>query len=105
MNENVLLAIFKFILALLVLQLFVIGYVLYQSYEGRVVIVKAQRAGCERSKEDRNDTATGWRIAETARRTSGDLAIAKRYALLASSLEERGRIDCKKAFPKASFIP
>ena len=86
------------------LMLFV-GYVLLQSYEGRVALVNSQRAGCERGKEDRKVNAQGWRIAEEARRAEGQEVVALAYDKIATSLEERAAINCTEAFPKASFIP
>lgn len=88
----------------LMLVLFV-GYVFYQSYEGRVNLVDSQRAACERSKKDRSANAQGWRIAEEARRNEGQEVVALAYSKIAAGLEERSQIVCDEAFPKASFIP
>ena len=89
----------------LIVQILVIGYVFYQSYQGRVEIVHAQRAGCERSKLDRNANAGGWRIAEAARRAEGQTDVANHYAAIAAGLEARSRIDCIKAFPNPGALP
>lgn len=107
-----------------------IGYVLWQSYAGRVDLVTASRTACERGKLDRTDNATGWRTAQTAREKSlakelhisdeavaklvktdpnpsdpPDLVAARKYDSIASGLEKRSRIDCTVVFPNASFIP
>jgi hypothetical protein len=85
------------------LLLFVV-FVWTQSYVGREQVVKNARAGCERAKLDRLSNGNGWRIAQDARRESGDLEVAKRYGVLATDLEARSRIDCAKAFPNASIF-
>jgi hypothetical protein len=86
-------------------QLAVVGYVFYQSYEGRVDLVRAQRAGCERSKLDSLTNAEGWRKAQAARAAEGDFLVAEQYSSIASSLEERGHIDCAQAYPKVRIVP
>lgn len=86
-------------------QLFVVGYVFYQTYQGRTSLAHSQQRGCERGKKDRNANAQGWRIAEGARRANGQTEIADHYARIAAGLEQRSRIDCAKAYPKASFLP
>lgn len=95
----------KLLIIGMVVQLFVIGYVFYQSYAGRSGVVTAQRKGCERGKHDRDANAQGWRIAETARRASGDIAVANHYAEIASGLEARSRIKCADVFPLAGLLP
>lgn len=95
----------RLVLVIGVLQMIFIGYVLWQSYEGRVALVDAQRAACERSKKDRAANAAGWRIAEEARRNEGQEVVALAYSKIAEGLEERSQIVCDEAFPKASFIP
>lgn len=105
MNESTAQKLALLILATLCLQLFMIGYVFYANYQGRVDTVKAQRAGCERSKLDRGANASGWRIAEAARRADGQHAVAHRYSKIAGGLEFRSRIPCARAFPKASLFP
>lgn len=65
-------------------------------------LVHSQRRGCERSKLDRAANASGWRTAEHARRASGtpdDLMAARRYAQIATGLEDRARVDCTRQFP------
>lgn len=89
----------------LLVQIGVIVYVFYSSYQGRVNLSNAQQAGCSRSKLDRVDNALGWRNAEAARRQSGQINIANEYGAIASSLEARSRIDCKTAFPDATLFP
>lgn len=88
----------------LVIQLSVIVYVCYSNYQGRVTTVENQRGGCSRSKQDRSANASGWRIAEEARRADGQLEVAKKYAKIARGLERRARINCAAAFPKARLF-
>jgi hypothetical protein len=95
----------RFGICVLVMFLLVIGYVFYQSYQGRADLVQSQRFGCERGKKDRNANARGWRIAEKARVAEGELDVAEQYRKIAAGLERRGRIDCVKAFPKAGLLP
>ena len=95
----------KLILIIMGVQLFILGYIFYQSYEGRKDLVDSQRKGCERGKIDRDMNALGWRQAEEARTADGDLAVAKTYRDIASSLESRSDINCEEAFPEASLIP
>jgi hypothetical protein len=107
-----------------------IGYVLWQSYAGRVDLVNASRTACARGKLDRGANAKGWRTAQTAREKSlaeelhisdeavaklikvdpspsdpPDLVAARNYDSIASGLEKRSRIDCTVVFPNASFFP
>lgn len=89
----------------MILQLGVIAYVFYQSYQGRVDLVSGQRAGCERSKKDRRKNSEGWREAQKARVASNDFDVAKKYRNIADSLEERSQIDCSTAFPNARLLP
>jgi hypothetical protein len=98
-------SIVKLMIIGMVVQLTFIGYVLYQGYEGRKTLVKAQRAGCERGKQDRMANARGWRIAEGARRADGQIAVANHYKEIAEGLEARSRTICSEAYPKASIIP
>lgn len=104
-NDRLLYNIAKLIVLGLVVHLFIIAFVIWSNYEGRKDLVTSQRRGCERGKLDRNDNAGGWRSAEAARRASGDIQVAIQYQALAERLEARGRIDCERAFPKASLIP
>lgn len=89
----------------MLVQLGVIGYVFYSSYQGRKEVVTSQRAGCKRGKLDRGANATGWRIAQAARAADKQFAVAARYSIIAAGLETRSRIDCAKAYPKASIFP
>jgi len=95
----------RFGLTVLLILLVVIGYVFYQSYQGRQDLVESQRAACERGKKDRNANADGWRIAEDARRAEGQFDVANKYNKIATGLERRGRINCSIAFPKAGLLP
>lgn len=86
----------------------IIGFVVYQGYEGRTILRDSQVAGCERGKLDRSANATGWRAAERARRQTGtasDLIAAEQYARIAAGQEERSRLDCTIAFPEPALIP
>lgn len=89
----------------MLINLGVIGYVFYSSYQGRVNVVKAQRAGCERSKLDRAANASGWRHAQSARNASGDFEVAKFYGRIADGLEQRSRVACDEVFPRATLFP
>lgn len=95
----------KLLIICMVVQLFVIGYVFYQSYVGRSEVVTAQRKGCARGKQDRDANAQGWRIAEAARRASGNISVANHYSHIASGLEARSRINCDKVYPPARLLP
>jgi hypothetical protein len=97
--------IMKVVAAIACIQLAMVVYVIYMSYEGRVRVVKSQRAGCERAKADRNANARGWRIAQAARTQSGDLVVAEAYSNIAAGQEKRSRIVCKEAFPNPGFLP
>jgi hypothetical protein len=87
------------------LLLMIVTYVLAQSYAGRVELRDSQVRGCHRSQQDRAANARGWRIAEHARRASGETKVADAYAEIATGLEQRSRIDCERAFPAPSLIP
>lgn len=95
----------RVILLGMMVQLLVIGYVFYQSYKGRQDVVIAQRSGCERAKLDRRANSGGWRIAENARRHSGNIVVADKYESIAEGQEKRSLINCTKAFPNASLLP
>lgn len=120
----------KLIIIVMLVQISVVAYVFYSFYEGRKTTVENQRAGCERSKKDRDANAEGWRAAQMARMQSvvqtqhipldeveqlvlqepqlsdpSDLVAAKQYHNIASGLEKRSRINCSEAFPKASILP
>lgn len=95
----------QLVIAGMVCMLFVVGYVFWSAYSGRVQTVKGQRAGCERAKLDRNSNGEGWRIASEARRRDGQYVVAQKYADIALGLENRGAIACANAFPKARLIP
>lgn len=120
----------KLVLACLVLELIGLGYVFYQSYQGRSELVSDNRAACERGKKDRKANAEGWRTAETARLSTvaeqldisfaqakalekheltpddpPDLVAARKYDKIARGLEKRSKIDCADAFPKAGLLP
>lgn len=84
------------------------GYTVWQSFEGRVLIVNSQRAACRRGKLDRAANAAGWRTAEAARLATGtptDLIAAGKYGAIAEGLEQRSRVDCAAAFPGPSLLP
>lgn len=110
--------------------LLLVGYVFFQSYQGRSDLVQSQRNGCERGKLDRAANAEGWRTAETARVSAAaesmhisieavrklirqtpqpdevyDLVAARKYDKIAHGLEVRSKINCARAFPKAGLFP
>jgi hypothetical protein len=87
------------------IQLVVIAYVFYQSYQGRSDVVDAQRNGCERSKLDRASNAKGWRTAQARSKSQGQPQFAELYQNIAQGLEQRSRINCVVEFPKAGFLP
>lgn len=89
----------------MLVQLSVILYVFYSSYEGRKELVTSQRAGCKRGKQDREANGTGWRIAQAARIADGQFSVAAQYSKIAGGLEERSLINCDDAYPKASIFP
>lgn len=120
----------RLVILSLIILLFVMAYTFITNYNGRQSLVDSQRRGCERSKLDRDANAEGWRAAEKARLNTlsttlhipidsiellinrrplpddpSDLVAARRYDAIASGLEKRSKIDCDKAFPKASLIP
>jgi len=101
----------------MLVQLLVIGYVFYSSYQGRVATVKAQRAGCERSKKDRLANAD---FQQAHRRYIDKVVLAKSveedvkkaareavktYNRTSAELTGRSLINCAEAFPKARLIP
>lgn len=104
-NEKMLFSLAKLIFLCMVVQLLVILYVGWSSYSGRQDLVESQRNGCNRGKMDRAANARGWRIAEAARRAEGQEVVAEAYQNIAEGLEERARIDCIDAFPKARIVP
>jgi hypothetical protein len=101
----------------LLLQLVVIGYVFYSSYQGRVDVVNAQQRGCARNKLDRSDNAAFQQAQATyitkvtaAKSVHEDVKRAAREAVVtfnrtSAGLTKRAGIDCLKAFPKASLFP
>jgi hypothetical protein len=108
----------KFLMIIGVVVLAMWGYVLYQSYQGRVDLVRAERGGCVRTEKNGIANAKGWRAAETARleafmKTSHLTEVQahkilfqkRKYDRIANDLEVRSSIDCTKAFPKASLLP
>lgn len=79
--------------------------------KARIALVKATRRGCERSKKDRKDSAdfqmaqaTYIKTVTGAASVKEDVKIAARrarkvFVRTSRSLEERAKINCKKAFP------
>lgn len=107
----------KILLIAMLVQLGVISYVFITSYQGRVDTVRAQRAGCERSKLDRKDNAD-FQVAHRiyihnvtqADSVKEDVKSVARTAVetfdrTSASLAKRAKIDCTEAFPKASLFP
>jgi hypothetical protein len=116
-TENTAYNLAKLALIVLGIQLFVIGYVFYQSYQGRLNIVTTQRLGCERGKKDRGDNADFQQaqkqyidkvvLAGSVKEDVKDAAreAVKTFERTSNSLSERALIDCHKAFPDAKLIP
>lgn len=112
MSSNPLRELRRVVIAFAILAAFLFGYVIAQSYQGRVEIHQAQIAGCQRGKLDRADNALGWRTAQEARdaaykldHRASDLFAAQRYDAIATELERRSAIDCSKAFPSPTLSP
>jgi hypothetical protein len=105
MNQKTQRQVVRLIIVAMIINLLIIGYVFFQSYQGRADVVQHSREGCQRALLDRKDNAIGWRIAEAARRAAGELRTARSYELLARHLEARANINCNEAFPKAGFFP
>lgn len=107
----------KLVLIVMVIQLFVMAYVFYTGYQGRVILVENQRAGCARGKLDRIDNAAFQRAHKLyidrvvlAQSVKEDVKAAARdavetYNQTAKRLTIRSQINCSKAFPKARLIP
>ena len=107
----------KLLLAGMLCMLLVVVYVFYAGYEGRQALVTNQRAGCERGKLDRIDNAAFQRAHKVyidkvvlAASVKEDVKEAAREAVetynrTSASLAARSKINCQKAFPKASLIP
>lgn len=74
------------------------------NYQSRVNLVDAVRAECERGKLDRSANAQGWRIAQDAREADRQPDVAARYDGLARGLEQRARVDCRKAYPTPKLL-
>jgi hypothetical protein len=95
----------------MLVQLGVIVYVAKNGHDGRVNLIHASRAGCERSKLDRQDNADFQKAQSTyirkvvlAQSVKPDVKQAARTARktfkrTSASLSVRAQIDCKKAFP------
>jgi hypothetical protein len=93
--------------SLVTIVLFIV--VAVSGYQGAIDDAEFKRAGCERSKRDRAQNATGWRTAEMRLQAQydrdpqpTDLTALKKYARIATGLEKRSKIDCAKAFPNPS---
>lgn len=98
-------------------QLLVVAYVFYGSYNGRVDLVKTQRAGCERSKLDRIDNAAFQRAHKKyidkvvlAQSVKEDVKKAAREAVqtynkTAADLTKRSKLVCAVVYPDATFFP
>lgn len=105
MDDNHAFSLAKLIIIGMIVQLAVIGYVFYQSYQGRADVVDSQRGGCERGKLDRIDNAKAWRIAQRRAFSQSQIIYSIEYSDVAARLEKRSRIDCVTEFPKAGFLP
>lgn len=71
--------------------LLLLGYVFFQSYQGRSDLVDSQRAACEAAKKDRMRLSDGWQ-------KQGDYPLAAYF-------ERRSRVNCAEIFPKAGLLP
>jgi uncharacterized membrane protein len=71
--------------------LVLIIYVLWQSYEGRADLIKAERLECTKAQISQREASVVWR-------RQGEV-------VLANILEQRSKRDCNKAFSKAGFLP
>jgi hypothetical protein len=111
------LALAKLVLIGLVVQLLVIGYVFYSGYQTHANNIRNQRAGCERNKQDRADSAA-FQTAQTVyiNKVTGAASVKedvkraarearKTFDRTSASLTARSKIDCKKAFPDATLFP
>jgi hypothetical protein len=105
----------RLIIRFLMLQLMVLGLilltVLLSSWQTRSDQAVNARAGCERSKLDRNANAAGWRTAQRRLQSQydrdpqpTDLRALRRYRRIAQGLERRARVECAVAFPDPPFI-
>lgn len=107
----------RLILIGMAVQLIVIFYVGWESYAGRVNLVKSQRAGCERGKLDRTDNADFQRAhtkyitsVTDAASVKEDVKSAAREAVqtfrrTSEELTQRAHIICADVYPKASLLP
>lgn len=105
----------KVILTVLAVQMLVVGYVFYQSYQGRTDVVFAQRAGCERSKLDRQGSAVLssnilTAFEETDKKFPGPNSPSRNQAEAAiqkalHGFLERSKIECDRAFPNPGLFP
>src|SRR3954465_6276823 len=107
----------KLVLIALGIQIVIVGYVFYQSWEGRTNIAISQRVGCERGKLDNSDNAAFQR-AQTeyinrvvlAQSVKEDVKRAARVAVktfgrTSSALTTRSKIDCNKLYPNPRIFP
>lgn len=83
--------IMKLVIAGMVAFLFLVGYVFFQSYQGRSDLVAAERLDCEGAKRAQLESSQAWS-------RQGEYT-------LSNILRNRSKRDCNKAFPKAGFFP
>jgi hypothetical protein len=108
----------KFVILILIgmfVQLGVMCYVVYSSYEGRKTLVTSQRAGCERGKKDRRSanvlgSSTLLALQDTDSRNPDPLTDDRVKAETdiideLFGLQIRANIDCSEVYPKASLFP
>lgn len=62
------------------------------SFSGRAELVKSQRAGCFRGIQDRLANAAAWDEASKARRSSGDIDVALKYARISQGFITRAGV-------------
>jgi hypothetical protein len=75
-----------------------------QSYAGRVRLVHAQRAGCERQKQRDYNAAIAWSVAAATRRLERDTGTAAAYDQAATTYWRYAVTSCASAYPSASPI-
>lgn len=107
----------KMIIIGMIVQLTVVGFVAYSTFDDRSDLVNAQRAGCERSKLDRKDNAD-FQVAHKryidkvvlAQSVKEDVKQAARdavrtYNRTSADLAARAKLKCAVLFPKGGVIP
>lgn len=103
--------------AAVLLAVLLVALPLVAGFEGRMDVVEANRAACERSKLDRIDDAAGWTahrdyiqnltqaasIKEDIKREAR--VVIKVYERISVDLTKRSLVDCERENPPASVVP